>query len=64
MDGVNVGEASLVMVTDKAILVDGNRGAVWIPRSAIHDDSEMWAGAKEPGDLIVKRWFAIKQGWE
>lgn len=66
MEPVNTGEASLVMVTDKAILVDCDAGRVWIPRSAVHDDSEIYGSGPmdEPGDLIVKRWFAVKQGWE
>lgn len=36
---------------------------VWVPKSVITDDSEVWKKDQEPGSLIVKRWFAEKEGW-
>lgn len=37
-------------------------GKVWIPKSVIHDDSEVYGMADE-GELVVHEWFAVKQGW-
>lgn len=35
---------------------------VWIPKSAIHDDSEVFE-SNDSGVLYVKGWFARKRGW-
>lgn len=38
---------------------------IWIPRSVIHDDSEIYdAFNNGSGQLVVKRWFARREGWE
>lgn len=55
-------------VSNKAVLVDipevGDR-PVWVPRSAIHEGSEItkMAITGNIGDLSVKTWWADKQGW-
>ena len=49
--------------TDKAILVDVEGEEVWIPKSQVHDDSEVWKADQE-GELVVSSWFARKRGWE
>lgn len=36
---------------------------VWVPKSVITDNSEVWKEGQEPGSLVVKRWFAEKEGW-
>ena len=56
-----------VTITDETL-----GGAVWVrgivplpvsvPKSCIHDDSEIWK-AGERGTISIKRWFAEKQGW-
>lgn len=38
-------------------------GEEWMPKAAIHDNSEVYK-ADTSGDLVVKSWFAQKQGWE
>lgn len=56
-----VGEATCIKETDKAILVVIGTREVWIPKSQIHDDSEV----KEPDDegtLVVSDWFGRKEG--
>ena len=51
------GKALLVTVPD----LDED---VWIPQSQIHDDSEVFdAEENSVGTLVVKRWFAEKEGW-
>lgn len=61
----NLGYAEVKRESDKAILVeiaDIDTEAVWIPKSVIHDDSEVWEDEQD-GDLVVKDWYAKKQGW-
>lgn len=50
--------------TEKALLVEDDDGAEhWIPKSVVHDDSEVFdAGKNADGRLVVKRWFAEKEG--
>lgn len=57
--------ATVVHETERAVLVEASDflGAEWIPKSAIHDDSEVWESGDGPGGLYVKEWFAEKQGW-
>jgi len=50
--------------TDRALLVrleDGDEH--WIPKSVIHDDSEVYELGGE-GTLVVQGWFARKEGLE
>jgi hypothetical protein len=54
--------ASVLRETDKALLVlfaDGTEK--WIPKSVIHETSEVFAADTE-GTLVVKSWFAEKEG--
>lgn len=47
--------------TDLAVccLIDGE--SVWIPRSQIHDDSEVYDGHQE-GTLLITKWIAEQKG--
>jgi hypothetical protein len=48
--------------TDKAILaIFEDETEAWIPKSMIDDDSEVYKMGTS-GTLIVKRWFAEKEG--
>lgn len=69
---VKMGTATVQAVTAKAVLVRSGGGREhWIPKSGIHDDSEVYGtddyGKQQArgssGTLIVKRWFARKEGW-
>lgn len=59
-----VDDAALcVHETDQALCVElPNLGRTdfWVPKSVVHDDSEVWGKADDcnHGKLIVKRWFA------
>lgn len=44
-----------------AVLVRVNGKDKWIPQSVIHDDSEVYEPGGE-GKLIVRGWFARKEG--
>lgn len=44
------------------VLPHGNRRIErWIPKSQIHDDSEVWR-AGQSGKLVITGWFADKEG--
>lgn len=62
--GERLGDCQVIRETEKAILVvledDGER-EIWIPKTQIHDDSEVWKEG-QTGELIVKAWFAEKEG--
>lgn len=50
-------------VTDMALLVEIDGEEVWIPKSVIHDDSEVFDDSENStGTLIVKKWWAEKEG--
>lgn len=36
----------------------------WIPKSVIHDDSEVWCpeGPNASGEVVVKEWWAEREG--
>lgn len=50
----------------QAILVDIEGTKVWVPKSVIHDDSEVYSkkSGEGGGTLIVERWWAKKRGIE
>lgn len=47
----------------RALLVDINGEEHWIPKSLIHDDSEVYKPNTE-GTLVIPTWFAEKEGIE
>jgi hypothetical protein len=51
--------------TPRAICVrpSGKGNAFWVPKSVIHDDSEVYKDGTE-GTLVVKDWYAEKEGWD
>lgn len=67
-DGAPIGDARAIRETDRALLVELDGEERWIPKSVIHDDSEVWTmrGDEDEGrkgKLIVKAWFARKEGF-
>jgi hypothetical protein len=62
---VTVCKTQVVRETAKAILVTIEGEAKWVPKSVIHADSEVWNGSDgREGELIVKAWYAHKEGWD
>jgi len=61
-DAVYFDGAACVKETEKAVLVtaDDLDGETWIPKSQVHDDSEI-CGEGDEGTLAVTRWFAEKE---
>lgn len=68
MDVFGIADAEVLAETDRAILVQSPEleENIWVPKSVIHDDSEVYEKSIEGGGpalLIVKFWFAEKEGW-
>jgi len=64
-ESCSLGQGTVRHETDKAILFENSDDEqIWVPKSVIHDDSEVWADAddKREGELIVKQWWAEKNG--
>lgn len=45
--------------TPNALLVVIGGVSTWIPKSVIHDDSEVWREG-DTGTLVLPEWFAVK----
>lgn len=60
MKGVSIGYGRLLGETDKAIRVvlDDSLRQHWIPKSQVHDDSEVWDTMHDEGNIVVNAWFA------
>ena len=48
--------------TERAILVRIEGEKVWVPKSQIDDDSEVYSKESGAGLLIVSEWWAEKEG--
>lgn len=50
--------------TEKALLCEIEGEEVWLPKSQVHEDSEVFdAEEHSEGTLVVTAWLAEKQGW-
>lgn len=47
----------------KALLVVVDDQEVWVPKSQIEDESEVYRKGHE-GTLVVTDWFAKQKGWD
>ena len=47
--------------TKKALLCKIDGQELWVPKSQIHDDSEVWEVGHE-GKLVVTEWWAMQKG--
>ncbi len=66
-EGFTVGDGRVAAGSDKALKIqftDDDRPPLWVPISVIHDDSEIFerTGENSEGTLIVKQWWAEKEG--
>ena len=57
----NLGEYEVIKETAKAILVSDGDDQLWVPKSVIHDNSEIWKTGQS-GNLVVETWFAENEG--
>jgi hypothetical protein len=64
--GFTIKRTKALRETERALLVQSDffdDGQRWIPKSQIHDDSEVFEVDHE-GKLVVNAWLAEKEGWE
>lgn len=63
-EACSLGKALVLVVTAKAVLVQLKGSQTWIPKSVIHEDSDVTEDADkgDEGELFVKEWFAEKEG--
>ncbi len=54
-------DAKCIRETPKAILVVIEDDEVWVPKSVVHDDSEVYEEGHE-GTLVLHEWWARKEG--
>jgi hypothetical protein len=54
-------DVKVLKETDKALLVDLEGEPVWVPKSCVDDDSEVYRLGDE-GTLLVSEWWAIREG--
>lgn len=62
----SLGDGKVIREADSglALLVELDSGdTVWIPKSMFHDDSEVYDdGDNAEGEVVVKTWWAEKEG--
>jgi len=60
------GEVELVRATDRALLVNYEGEEIWIPKSQVDDDSEIYSHRQvgEKGTLVIPYWLAEEKGFE
>lgn len=59
---VSLGQFEVSRETEKALKVFNDDNQVWVPKSVIHDDSEVYKLGTS-GDLVVAEWWAEKNGF-
>jgi len=60
---ISLGEGKVLRGTELALLVELETGeTVWIPKSVIHDDSEVYDEDSAEGEVVVQEWWAKKEG--
>ena len=62
-NGVWYGEVEVIKTTEKAILVNYEGEEVWVAKSQIHDDSEIFEDCPVAiGTLALPYWLAKEKG--
>lgn len=60
-EGMSLGYGHAKAQSEKALLVElHEHGELWIPKSQIHDDSEVYSLGHD-GDVVVTLWWAEKR---
>ena len=58
---VQLEDVLVLRKTDKAILVEVDTAQIWIPKSQISENSEVWKDG-QTGALIIPEWLATAKG--
>ena len=62
-DKISLGFVETRKETNRAIYVeDVDSKCFWVPKSVLHDDSEVWKKDQE-GNLVVFEWWAEKNNF-
>lgn len=61
-EGVDLGSGVCIHETSLAVLVqlDDGKEPLWVPKSCVHDDSEVFEQDDE-GQFVVLEWWAIEK---
>ena len=60
-DEVSLDVEEVIAETDKAILVRFDDRELWVPKSQVSDNSDVYEKG-DSGNLIISPWFAEKEG--
>ena len=60
-DAVELEDVTVEAETDLALLCIIDDKQRWIPKSVVHEDSEV-SGEGDSGTIVILRWFAEKEG--
>jgi hypothetical protein len=60
-EGADFPDTECIRESGKAILVTRGRREMWVPKSVIHDDSEVYEDGHH-GTLVLQTWWAEKEG--
>lgn len=62
--GESLGDGQVVGSSEKALKIELETGdEIWIPKSVIHDDSEVYDDEDNAeGEVVVKAWWAQQEG--
>ncbi len=56
-----LGRGTCIKETKMAVYVEQQDGGLWIPKSVLHDDSEVFDSKENKGGkVVVKKWWARK----
>lgn len=63
----HVGQAQCIRETEKAVQVElesyPEKSPLWIPKSVIHEDSDVYDAQKHAtGELVLQTWWAEQEG--
>ena len=58
---VELEDVAVEAETDLALLCTIDDKKRWIPKSVVHEDSEV-SGDGDTGTIVIMRWFAEKEG--
>lgn len=59
---VEIDDVTVEAETDRALLCVIDERQRWIPKSVVHEDSEVFEQGDQ-GTLVLFRWFAEKEGF-
>lgn len=63
-EGHELGEGIVLRTTESAVLVLVEGEEIWVPKSLLHDDSEIDEDSEkdDEGTLVVPLWWAEQEG--